>query len=295
MKARTLGYLVGEALDGVRRNGVMSLASVSTVAISLLILSVFAIFGFNLQHLARSVESQVEVAAFLDERFDRANRDALMERVRALPGVAEARYVTREEALERLKRQFGDQKELLAAVEEDNPLRDSVEVRVPDPQRVEAVAAALKGLPGVSKVVYQRETVRRLYRITTALRAVGVFLAVLVGLATLLIISNTIRVSVFARRREIAIMKLVGATDAFVRWPFVLEGALLGLLGALVAAAVAWAGYAWLAAQVAATLPFIPVLPPDPFAWNLARALLLIGALVGAAGSVVSVRRHLRV
>lgn len=295
MKARTLGYLAREALDGVRRNGVMSLASVTTVAVALAILSVFAILGFNVQHLARSVESQVEVVAFLQEGFDRSQQDALLEQVRALPGVAEARYVTREEALARLKRQFGDQKDLLDAIEQDNPLRDSVEVRVPEPPRVEGVAAALQKLAGVEKVVYQRDTVRRLYRLTAALRALGLFLGVLVGLATLLIVSNTIRISVFARRREIAIMKLVGATDAFVRWPFVLEGALLGLLGALVASAVAWAGYLWLVGQVAVTLPFIPMLPPHPFLWHLARALVLLGAAMGAAGSVVSVRRHLRV
>lgn len=295
MKARTWGYLVHEALDGVRRNGVVSLASVSTVAVSLLVLALFAAVGFNLRHLARTAESQVEVVAFLDERFDRAHRDALMERVRALPGVAEARFVTREEALARLKRQFGDQQDLLAAVEEDNPLRDSVEVRVPAPGAVEGVVAALRQLPGVAKVVYQRETLQRLYRLTGALQVLGAFLTVMVGLATVLIVSNAIRVSVFARRREIAIMKLVGATDGFVRWPFLLEGAFLGLLGAAVAALLAGLGYAWLAAQIRASLPFVPVLPPDPFAWSLGRALILIGVAVGAAGSAWSVRRHLRV
>ncbi len=128
-----------------------------------------------------------------------------------------------------------------------------------------------------------------------ALRALGVFLAAVTGLATLLIISNTIRISVFSRRREIAIMKLVGATDAFIRWPFVLEGAFLGSVGALVAAAAAWFGYVWLVDRIAATLPFIPTLAPQPFLWNLARVLLAMGLLVGAGGSVLSVRRHLRV
>ncbi len=273
----------------------MSLASVSTVAISLLILAIFGTIAFNLQHIARTVESRVEVVAFLNEGFDLGKRDAFMKRVRAIEGVGEARFVTRKEALERLRRQFGEQKDLLAAVEEDNPLRDSVEVRIPDPKRIDAVAGELRRLEDVEKVVYQRDTVRRLYRITGALRALGVFLAAVTGLATLLIISNTIRISVFSRRREIAIMKLVGATDAFIRWPFVLEGAFLGSVGALVAAAAAWFGYVWLVDRIAATLPFIPTLAPQPFLWNLARVLLAMGLLVGAGGSVLSVRRHLRV
>lgn len=295
MRARTFGYLVSEALDGVRRNGVMSLASVTTVAISLLILSIFGVIAFNLQHIAGTLESQVEVVAFLNDGFDLGNRDALMNRVRAIDGVAEATFVTRREALERLRRQFGDQQDLLSAVEEDNPLRDSVEVRIPDPSRLDPVAAEIGRLAGVEKVVYRRDTVRRLYRITAALRAVGLFLAAVTGLATLLIVSNTIRISVFARRREIAIMKLVGATDALIRWPFVLEGALLGAVGAVAAAAAVWAGYVWLVERIALTLPFIPTLAPQPFLWNLSRLVLAAGLLIGATGSVLSVRRHLRV
>lgn len=295
MKVRTLGYLAAEAVDGVRKNGVMSTVSVITVAISLLILSVFTVIAINLQHMARTVESQVEVTADLRDTFDRSQRQVLMDRIRALQGVARVTYVTREQALERLRQQFGESRDLLDAVEEENPLRDSVEVNVPRAAMVDQVVSRMKGMDGVEKVRYKRDTVQRLHHLTSALRGAGIFLAVVTGLATILIISNTIRISVFARRREIGIMKLVGATDAFIRWPFLIEGALLGLVGALVSTAAVAAGYVWLVEKISTTLPFIPTVSPRPFLGELAKLLTLVGVVVGAAGSTLSVRRHLRV
>lgn len=295
LKVRTWGYLCAEAVDSIRKNGVMSLASVSTVALSLFILSVFMVVAMNLRHMSTTLESQIQVVAYLHAGADQTAREDLMDEVSRLPGVAEVRFVGKDEALDRLKRQFGDQADLLEAVEANNPLRDSLEARVPDPAQVDSVAAYLKDNQGVEKVVYQRETVRRLHNLTSALRALGLFLAALLAAGTLFIISNTIRLSVFARRREIGIMKLVGATDGFIRWPFLVEGAILGLLGAAVAAMGLNLGYGWLTGQVTDLLPFIPLVPRQPFMTDVTRGLLALGALVGAGGSVLSVRRHLKV
>lgn len=295
MKVRTLWYLIGEAMDGIRKNSVMSLTSVTTVTISLLILATFGTLAVNLQHVADSVESQVEVVAYLSTGLDSREADGFMSNLSSLEGVAEVRFISKRDALERLREQFGDQADLLQAVEEENPLRDSVEVRVPDPGRIDGVVSSLRGMTEIERVVYQRDTVRRLYSVTSALRVLGLFLAAVMGGATLLIISNTIRVSVFSRRREIAIMKLVGATDGFVSWPFLLEGAVLGFLGAVIATGVTWGGYLWLVEKVREVLPFIPLVSPQPFLTNTMKNLILIGVLVGALGSVMSIRRHLRV
>lgn len=295
MKARTLGYLAAEAVDGVRKNSVMSLVSVTTVAVSLLILSVFGVIAVNLQHMARTVESQVELVAYLQDGFDRGQRESLLKQISVLDGVGGVTYITREQALDRLRKQFGESQDLLDAVEEENPLRDSIEVKVSRPGMIDQVAGRIRGMQGMEKVVYQRDTVRRLYHLTNALRGASAFLAVVTGLATILIIANTIRVSVFARRREIAIMKLVGATDAFIRWPFLIEGALLGLVGAAVTITAVSAAYLWLIEKISATLPFIPTVSPRPFVADLAKLLVLVGVGVGAVGSTLSVRRHLRV
>lgn len=290
-----MSYLFAEALESIRRNGVMSVASVSTVALTMFVLAVFAAIAFNVQHMTRTVESQVQVVAYLKDGFDRAKREDVVRAARYLDGVADVRYVTKEEALERLRQQFGDQADLLDAVADNNPLTDSMEVRLVSPGVAEQVAGKLKSLDGVEKVVYRRDTVKRLHNAVSALRALGTVLAGLLALATVLIISNTIRISVFARRREIGIMKLVGATDWFIRWPFLMEGAILGLAGALLAALAVSAGYAWLVEKVKLLLPFLPLLPPTPFLVNVGEVLLLMGTFLGGVGSVLSLRRHLRV
>ncbi len=295
MRLRTVGYLAAEAVDGVRKNGVMSLASVTTVALGLFILSVFAVLALNVEHMVEVLRQQVQVTVFLKPSFDRAETEDFLAAVRALPGVEEALFVPREEGLERLKRQFGEQADLLEAVEENNPLRDAVEVRIPEPGAVEGVVARLRALPQAEKVVYQRDTIRRLHNVGVALRGFGLVLAVVLGLATVMIVSNTIRVSVFARRREIGIMKLVGATDSFIRLPFFLEGAMLGLAGSLMAAAALWLGYGWFASRVLSALPFLPILPARPLVPQVVQTLALTGLVLGAGGSVLSLRRHLRV
>ncbi len=295
MRARTIGYLFTEALDGIRKNGVMSFASVSTVALTLFVLAVFAVIALNVQHMTRILESQVQVVAYLKADFDRARRDDIVRTARFLDGVADVQYVTKEEALARLRKQFGEQADLLDAVAENNPLVDSLEVRLESPAVADGVVAKLRAIEGVDKVLYRRDTVKRLQSVASALRALGTVLAGLLAFATVLIVSNTIRISVFARRREIGIMKLVGATDWFIRWPFLMEGAMLGLGGALLAAVAISAGYVWVVEKVNLILPFIPVIPASPFLLDISKVLLLSGAFLGAAGSLLSLRRHLRV
>jgi cell division transport system permease protein len=295
VKMRTWLHFIREAAAGVRDNGLMSIASASTVAISLLVLALFVVLGLNLAHLGQVLDAQVEIVAYLQTNFDRSGEAALMQRITAIPGVTSARYVTKEEALNRLRQQFGDQQDLLDSVADNNPLPDSVEIHVADPSQVGPVATAVGKLPGVDHADYKQAVVQRLFALTAALRTAGLVLVAGLALATVVLIANTIRVAVFARREEIAIMKLVGATDAFIRWPFLLEGAMLGALGAAAASAVAWWGYSAVVVRVAADLPFLPLLQRQPLLTELTGWLMLLGLVLGAAGSTVSLRRFLRV
>lgn len=297
MRLRTWGYLWHEALRGIWQNRLLGLASLSTVTACLTALAGVVLVAVNLQHMATFVESQVELVAYLRPDFNRVWTDLLLEKVRALPGVADARFVTKEEALERLRRQFGEQAHLLEGLDEPgaNPLRDSVEIALTSPEAAEGVALGLRGIESVEDVSYRQDVVDRLVALTRLLRLLGLALVGLLAAATVFVISNTIRLTVFARRREIAIMKLVGATDAFIRWPFVLEGVILGLAGALVASGLAAAGYGYVVRLLSAALPFLPVLGPDPLLWNLAKLLLGVGACIGAVGSALSLRRFLPV
>lgn len=295
MRFSTWVYFFRESFEGLRKNGVLSFASVSTMALSLAVLAVFLGVVLNLDHLLRTARSQVKVVAFLKRDFPRSERESFLARVSGLPGVGEARYVTREEALERLKKMFGDRASLLEAVEAENPLDDSVELRLLDTSYGEQVVRELRSLPEVQKVLYNRETVSRLHRLAQGVQALTLVLGAAVAFASVFIVSNAIRMAVFSRRREIQIMKLVGATDGFIRWPFLLEGAIIGLAGASLAAGVFALGYRWFVERWASSLPFIPLLEPSPFLWDLGRGLVIGGALLGMAGSFLSVRRHLHV
>lgn len=295
MRLSTWEFYLRETGRSLMRNRLMSLASMSTVALSLLILGLFLLGAVNLNHIAGTLENQVEVTAYLDDALSPADNEKLTEEVRNIPGVREATFVSKEEALERLKEQFGERRDLLTAVEKNNPLRNAVEVRTLTPQDVKPVVEELKKLPGVAKVSFKEEIIERLFALTRAIRYVGLGIAILLIAGTVFLISNTIRLTVFARRREIAIMKLVGATDWFIRWPFLLEGICLGFIGSLPALLLVARFYRWLAANVYGTLPFIPLLSPDEVLGRLSLLLMGLGILVGGLGSAISVRRFLRV
>jgi cell division transport system permease protein len=291
----TWEFYLREAGRSLVRNRFMTLASISTVALSLLILGLFLLGAVNLNHIALTLENQVEVSAYLEDELEAEEITAITARVQGLTGVREVKFISKEEALERLKEQFGERKDLLASVEKNNPLRNALEVRTLTPTNVKPVVEELKGLPGVAKVSFKEEIIERLFALTKAIRLAGLAVVLLLVGATIFLISNTIRLTVFARRREISIMKLVGATDWFIRWPFVLEGLCLGLLGSVPALILVVRFYHWLAAGVYQTLPFIPLLHPDSILDRLQLLLVGIGILVGTLGSAISMRRFLRV
>jgi len=280
----------------LRRNGLMSFASVSTVALSLLILGMFLILVLNLNHMASALESQVQISVYLqDELTDLEIREAGT-RISRMPGVTQVIFVSKETALERFKERLGDKKTLLTALGETNPLPNAFEVKVDTPERVKLVAQAItKEVTGVERANFGREVIEQLFTLTRMVRIIGIILIIFLALAAVFIISNTIRLTVFARRREIGIMKYVGATDSFIRWPFVLEGIILGFGGALVAVLFLGNTYNMLTSRIYETLAFLPIIPADPFVRNISVILLLVGTGIGAAGSAISIRKYMRV
>lgn len=288
-------YIWRETLQSVRHNGVMSLASVGTVTVSLIVLALFMLLAINLDHVAANLENQVEIKAYMANQFPAPAAKATQEQIRRIPGVTQAQFVSKEQALQTLKQQLGKNGALLESVEERNPLPASFQVRVDRPENVKQVSEALKQIPGVEKVDYQEEVVQKLFSFTKGLRLAGLALVVVLAGATVFIISNTIRLTVFARRREIAIMKLVGATDRFIHRPFMAEGMLFGVAGGMLAAFIVWAFYSWAARAISQALPFLPVVPAEPVMNEVVWILLLLGAALGAIGSLLAIRRFLRV
>jgi cell division transport system permease protein len=305
-----MGYLTGEAIGSVRDNGLLSVAAVSTVSISLLVLALVALLALNLQYLVHTVDGEVQVVAYLGPAAAGAGGAAqvppasasaaaavppeteVLQEIRAVPGVTSAVLVSKGQALAKLEQNLDTN---LSEFAKQNPLPDSVDVSVARPQDIGAVAAAVSALPGVSQVQDAQTTVDKLVAFTRAVRILGIFLVAALALATIVVIGNTVRVAVWARRDQIAIQKLVGATNGFIRWPFFIEGAILGLLGAAVSGAVVAWGYVWVQRAVARSLAFLPLLRPQVLVPGLIEVLLCGGLVLGALGSAVSVHRHLDV
>lgn len=295
MKVRTIEYYIREVFISLRRNNWMSVASIGTVAVSLFIFGMFLMMVMNMNKLAENMESQVQINVYLLDKVDREQARDIEEDLKEIEGVESVGFVTKDEAMERFKDRLGDQKTLLDALDETNPLPDSFEVTVTNPDLVKTAAEKMEKLDGVECAKYGQDVMEHLFEITRLLRIFGFTLMLVLAFATLFIISNTIRLTVFARRKEIAIMKYVGATDWFIRWPFVMEGMVLGLFGSIIAAMVLRTAYTAMAEKVYDTLAFFPLIPEQPFLTYITIVVVISGMVVGAIGSAVSIKKFLKV
>jgi cell division transport system permease protein len=294
MNPRSWLYALREAVASMTRGGLMSLVSMATVALSLLVLAVVLILALNLQHAAGSLEKEVEIKLFLQDTITPEAGQALLTQVRAMSGVEQATYRTKDQALEEMRAEFAEQAAVLDALAK-NPLQDEIDVKATRAELVPGLAKELAKLPGVDQVNYGQGVVENLLAVTQAIRLGGLGMVGLLLVATVFTISNTIRLAVYARRREIGIMKLVGATDAFIRRPFVLEGIFLGGIGAGLAMLVTNLLYESLVEFIHNNMAFMPILDTHELLGPLTVALLVLGAALGAGGSFLSLRRYLNV
>ena len=295
MKISTFEYFVREAFISMRRNGLMSVASVSTMALSLFILGMFLILVLNLTHLASALESQVQISVYLQDGLSEYEHREIGTRITKMQGVNQVLFVTKAVAMKRFQERLGEQKNLLNALGETNPLPNAFEVKVDKPEQVKAVAKAIGEIKGVENAKYGQEVIEQLFALTKLIRTFGLILIILLALAAIFIIANTIRLTVFARRKEIGIMKYVGATDSFIRWPFLIEGVMLGIGGALLSVLILSQTYGLLVERIYESLAFLPLLPQYPFILQISLLLLAVGMVVGALGSAVSLRRFMKV
>ncbi len=293
MKFRTLGRHFQEAFRSFWRNGWMTFASISTVAISLAILGVFLLLNLNLENWTKGMESQVEIRAFLLMDTSDSEITRLENRIKKLPEVSEVIFIPREEGLKQLQSGFGDQGYLLEGLEEENPLPHAFLIKTKDPQETPKAAQIIEQYDAVEKVRYGSGVVERLFSITNAIRNIGLILIVGLAFTAMFLIANTIKLTILSRRSEIEVMKLVGATNSFIRWPFFIEGSLLGLIGAVIPLALLLFGYNYLVTNI--EIAFITLIPLEPIWPKLTYLLLGIGIFIGVWGSITSVRKFLRV
>lgn len=295
MRLNGFGHIVRETVRSLWRNAWMSVASVTTVAVSLFVLGFFLVVSLNLNHVTSVLQSEVEMRVFIKPGVSRTAEMALLHEARHWPDVRRMKFFTKAQAAAALQAEFPQQRDLFSVVKTSNPLFDGYDVYTQQPQQIPALAARFRKIPIVRNVIFQGQVVRRLARLATILHWVGWIIEGLLSLATLFIIMNTVRLAVFARRREIQVMKLVGATDWFIRWPFLLEGIVLGLVGALVSFLAVVDGYRWLLAKAAVSVPFWPMAPIAAVESHTVMFMVGGGVAIGGVASLVAVHRFLRV
>ena len=295
MKVRTSEYFIREVLISMIRNRWMTFASIGTVTVSLFVLGVFMLIVVNMTRMASELESQVQIAVYLNDALTDEGREEVEQMMRDMKSISKIEYVTREQAMQRLQERLGDQKYILNALGDTNPLPNAYEVTVKNPEQVQSTAVAIADLYGVDEAKYGQDVATHLFDMTRLIRMFGFLLMVLLAGATIFIISNTIRLTVFARRKEIAIMKYVGATDWFIRIPFILEGMSLGFIGGSLSAIALRSFYAAMTAKIYSTLTFFPLIPQYPLMNYFTLTLIIAGMIIGTIGSTISLKRFLEV
>ncbi|MBT2581698.1 permease-like cell division protein FtsX [Planococcus sp. ISL-109] len=294
MKIRTFGRHIKESLKSLGRNGWMTFASVSAVTVTLLLVGVFVMIMMNLNKVADDLENDVEIKVFVSLDADEEAIEQLEEEITDLAGVESADFSTKEEELTDLVLDFGEE---LSLFEQSNPLFDVFYVKAVEPQQTETVAKEIETLEYIENVEYGEGKIEKLFDFLNAGRNVGLILILSLLFTAMFLISNTIRITIVARRTEIEIMKLVGATNWFVRIPFILEGMWLGILGSILPIGLIVVLYQRVTefAQPRLSGELFQLLEFSPFIYQVSALILAMGIFIGIWGSFMSIRKFLRV
>ena len=298
MKARTLQRHFRESIKSLGRNGWMTFASISAVTVTLLIVGVFTLIMMNLNKLADNIENDVEIRVhidiFEDEVAMKEAEEKLIAEISNMPDVTEVVYSTKEQELEGLVKNFGDE---LSLFEQSNPLYNVLYVKATEPERTAQVAQAIDKLDYTYSVQYGEGKIEKLFEYLSVARNIGLVLILGLLFTAMFLISNTIRITIMARKDEIEIMKLVGATNSFVRIPFVLEGMWIGILGSIIPIGAIIAIYVNVYNNVAPRIQgdLLELLPTTPLVYQVGLIVLAIGILIGIWGSFMSVRKFLKI
>jgi len=290
MGAKHTDLVLVWAWTALRRHPLIAIGAVANIAVSLAILGSFLLMAANIEHLAGNLARQATISV---ELMDQADGKAITKQFAADPRVKDAIYVSKEQSLEeyakRVNMPYKDLKNSIA-----NPLPNMVRVTVNEPGDLAAVVTSAKSVKGVAKVRYQRDVAEKLFRLADGIKLLGLVLGAVMALAALMLVSTTIQLGVHSRRREIRIMQLVGATNGFIRAPFIVEGAVQGLCGGSLAAVLLLVGYSYLYAQITANLTFVDLIYGPLFLTLSALGLVVCGVLFGIIGSLLGTRQYLK-
>ena len=288
-------YYVREGLSSVFVHGFTSLAAMLVIAACLMITGTFALVAYNLDLQIRELEGQSEIVVYIDENVSRDNALALGQKIRALDNVKTAEFVTKEQLFEDYLDSLGEDAYVMEELRNDNPLRDSYQITLDDVSRHADTVKALENINGVAASSSMQEVSERLIQLRQVVNLISYTMVALLGGVSVFIIANTVKLAMFARKEEIAIMKMGGATNHFIRAPFVVEGMFLGLSAAALAFFVLWGVYAYVSAQLAEGTAILTMVAFAAVWKEVLVTMLGAGLLLGVGGSVITIRRFLKV
>lgn len=295
MRRNNFGYYAYEGIQGIFQHGFMSFASVSIIVACLVIIGSFSLLIININALIKNLEEKNEVIAYIDENLTEKEAKGLESRLLMISNIDSAKFVTREEARESFLKQYKDTT-LFDSLDE-KVFRHRFIIYLKDITFMADTKEQIEAVNGIAKVNAHLEISEGFVSIRNILGVISVLIIAVLLIVSLFIISNTIKLATFDRREEIAIMKMVGATNNFIRWPFVFQGFILGILGALMAFFIEWGIYKILIAKIAETdtMQLFSMLPFDDVSTSMIGIFLVTGFFIGVGGSLFTIRKYLRV
>ena len=294
MKINTINYFIVDALKSIKRNITVSFAAMLTVLVTFFVLGTFTLVGLNFNKTIEDVADKIEIKVYLQDDIKLVNQREVEIKLAEQEGVKAVTYESKDEAFTKLKKDLEGNSGMLEGYSlENNPLASSYIVTLEDASYASNVTKAVEDMTGVESVTNQQELIEKISRVVDFVQILGVILFfVFIGVSIFLIM-NTIKLAVYSRRREVGIMKFVGATDWFIRWPFVIEGIIIGAIGSLLATAVIYFIYRGVFGFIASNLLIANLVPVSFVLTTLLGGFLLGGIVVGAIGSIAALRKFL--
>lgn len=299
MKAiRILSRNIRDSFKGVIRNFSLSLASISCITITLIVVSISIILTYNVNSFADNVKKDVTIVAFMNVDITQEEKDDVLEEIKEIEGIESYTYQSKMDIASEMMESSEDLKTILSQYsEETSPLQATYLVKVKDINNIAKIAGKIEKIKGVDIVKYGEGMVEQLVSVFEIVKNISIGVVIALIIVTAFLISNTIKITIFSRKREIEIMRLVGASNINVKIPFIFEGLFLGALGSIIPIVITTYGYTMLYKKFEGQLfsPFIKLIKPTPFIYQISLALLIIGVLVGMYGSIKAVKKHLKI
>ena len=300
MKYNILGYLVGEGFSNVFKNKKSTIASLVIMCATMIIFGIILILGENINHFVEETETAQGIQVFIKNEATQEQIEDLEQKIRKIDGVSKTEFVSKEAALNQMKERFGDKKDLLEGYEgENNIFTASYIVSLTDLKLSKTVQDQILTFDMVKKITSKDETVTTLIKLANGIKIVTGVILILLIIISIFIIANTIKLTVHARRKEISIMKYVGATNGFIRWPFIVEGMIIGIIASAISILLVGIAYNVIAEQLVNS-QFMQVINMSLISFadmfnSIIFVYMLLGIGIGALGSVISMRKYLKV